>query len=60
MHVAAIALVRRLAGGHGWARARTIMRAVHAGDLETAVAAVDASHAELDRERAEVADVLRA
>jgi DNA-binding transcriptional MerR regulator len=36
------------------------MRAVHDRDIDTAIAEVDASHAELDRERAEVADVLRA
>ena len=59
-HAAALAVVRRMAVGHGWASTRTIMRAVHEGDLDTAIAGVDASHAELDRERAEVADVLRA
>ena len=59
-HVSALAVVRQMAAGHGWARTRTIMRAVHEGDVATAIANVDASHAELDRERAEVADVLTA
>jgi DNA-binding transcriptional MerR regulator len=59
-HAAAVVVVRRVAEGHGWARTRTIMRAVHDGELAAVTAAVDASHAELDRERAEVADVLRA
>ena len=36
------------------------MRAVHAGDVETALATIDRSHAELDRERTEIADVLGA
>lgn len=59
-HVSALAVVRQMAAGHGWARTRTIMRAVHEGDVATAIANVDASHGELDRERAEVADVLTA
>lgn len=59
-HAAAVTLARQMAQGHGWARTRAIMRAVHDGDLDIAIAAVDASHAELDRERADVADVLRA
>jgi DNA-binding transcriptional MerR regulator len=59
-HVAALAVVRQMAAGHGWARTRTIMGAVHEGEMATAIANVDASHAELDRERAEVGDVLNA
>ncbi|MEU5089608.1 MerR family transcriptional regulator [Streptomyces sp. NPDC021356] len=56
-HADALATARELAGGHGWPTARTVMRAVHAGDLRTALAALDASHARLDRERAELAAV---
>jgi DNA-binding transcriptional MerR regulator len=59
-HVAAVRVVRLLSEGHGWERTRTIMRAVHAGDVETALSTVDNSHAELDRERAEIAGVLGA
>lgn len=59
-HAAAVVATRRLAAGHGWARTRQIMRAVHAGDLDGALAAVDAGHAELDRERADIARVLAA
>jgi DNA-binding transcriptional MerR regulator len=59
-HVAALRVVRALSDGHGWERTRTVMRAVHAGDVETALATVDHSHAELDRERAEIAGVLGA
>lgn len=59
-HAEALLIVRQLAEGHGWERTRTIMRAVHAGDLETVLATVDASHAELDRERADIARVLGA
>ncbi|GGT55710.1 MerR family transcriptional regulator [Streptomyces kurssanovii] len=56
-HAEALATARAAAAGHGWATARTVMRAVHDGDLETALAALDAGHARLDRERAELAAV---
>jgi DNA-binding transcriptional MerR regulator len=59
-HVAAVRVVRLLSDGYGWERTRTIMRAVHSGDVETALSTVDSSHAELDRERAEIAGVLGA
>jgi DNA-binding transcriptional MerR regulator len=59
-HARALAVARQLADGHGWARTRVIMRAVHEGDLDTVLAAVDRSHAELDYERAEIAKVLGA
>ncbi len=59
-HQRALAVVRALADGHGWARTREIMVAVHRGDLATALAALDAGHAELSRERAEIARVLGA
>jgi DNA-binding transcriptional MerR regulator len=59
-HAAAVRVVRLLADGHGWERARVVMRAVHTGDVATALAALDRSHAELDRERSEIAGVLDA
>jgi DNA-binding transcriptional MerR regulator len=59
-HAEALLVARRLAEGHGWARTRTIMRAVHDRDLPTALAALDQGHAELDRERADIARVLAA
>jgi DNA-binding transcriptional MerR regulator len=59
-HAEALLIVRQLADGHGWERTRVIMRAVHAGDLATVLATVDASHAELDRERADITRVLGA
>ena len=59
-HAEALLVARKLAEGHGWARTRTIMRAVHGRDLQTALAALDQGHAELDRERAEIARVLAA
>jgi DNA-binding transcriptional MerR regulator len=59
-HARALAVARQLADGHGWARTRVIMRAVHEGDLDTALAALDRGHAELDHERAEIAKVLGA
>lgn len=60
VHADALAVARRLAAGHGWATARTVMAAVHRGDVEAALAAVDAGHARLDRERAELAAVREA
>ncbi|SCL34642.1 DNA-binding transcriptional regulator, MerR family [Micromonospora nigra] len=59
-HVRALAVVRLMAEGHGWARTRKVMAAVHDGDLPAALAALDGGHAELDRERAEIRGVLGA
>ncbi|GAA4929888.1 MerR family transcriptional regulator [Streptomyces coeruleoprunus] len=59
-HADALAVARELAAGHDWATARTVMAAVHAGDLETALAALDASHGRLDRERGELVAVREA
>ena len=59
-HAAALTTVRRLADGHGWQRTRVIMNAVHRGDVDVALAEIDAGHAELDRERADIAQVLDA
>ena len=53
-------MARRLARGHGWPRARAIMRAAHGGDVEGALALIDAGHAELDSERGQLAGVLAA
>ncbi|CAL9347718.1 MerR family transcriptional regulator [Streptomyces sp. enrichment culture] len=60
VHADALAVARELAAGHGWATARAVMAAVHTGDLESALAALDAGHARLDRERAELAAVRQA
>lgn len=54
-HADALRLLRTLAEGHGWSRTRTIIVAVHHGDVPAALAAVDDSHGELARERAAVA-----
>lgn len=43
------------AAGHGWPRARTILTAVHHGNIPAALAALDDSHAELARERESIA-----
>jgi DNA-binding transcriptional MerR regulator len=59
-HAEALTVVRKVALGHGWRRARTIMSAIHRGDIPTALAAIDAGHAEFDRERADIAAVLPA
>ncbi|GAA0817706.1 MerR family transcriptional regulator [Spirilliplanes yamanashiensis] len=59
-HAAALTCLRALAAGHGWARARQIMTAVHAGDVAAALACVDDGHADLASERAAVAAASRA
>jgi DNA-binding transcriptional MerR regulator len=59
-HAEALVLARRLADGHGWQRARAIMRAIHRGDLAAALASLDGGHAELERERGDIATALRA
>ncbi|WP_428965661.1 MerR family transcriptional regulator [Micromonospora fluostatini] len=59
-HVRALTVARHLAEGHGWARTREMMAAVHRGDPAAALASLDAGHAELDRERADIRRVLDA
>lgn len=59
-HVDALRVVRQLIEGHGWQRARDIMRLVHAGDIARAIATVDESHADLHRQRTQVTNMLRA
>jgi DNA-binding transcriptional MerR regulator len=59
-HADALTVVRQLIEGHGWQRARDIMRAVHAGDRTRAIAGVDESHADLHRQRTQVRTMLRA
>ncbi|WP_211269332.1 MerR family transcriptional regulator [Saccharothrix syringae] len=50
-HREALLTYRLLGRGYGWAVARTIMRAVHAGDSLTALAAVDEAHAAAHAQR---------
>ncbi|MEJ3744429.1 MerR family transcriptional regulator [Actinomycetes bacterium KLBMP 9797] len=50
-HQRALSTYRALAPGYGWAAAREIMRAVHAGDEGLALSLVDAAHAALHAER---------
>jgi DNA-binding transcriptional MerR regulator len=50
-HAAALAAYLALIPGFGHAAAGTVMRAVHAGDLATAFATIDAAHAQLIRDR---------
>ncbi|WP_017591613.1 MerR family transcriptional regulator [Nocardiopsis potens] len=57
-HAEALLTARELIRGHGWQRAYGIMQAVHGGDAAAALALVDAGHAELDAERADIARVL--
>jgi DNA-binding transcriptional MerR regulator len=50
-HRKALLAYRALAVGHGWSPAGDIMRAIHAGDADKALAMIDAGHAELHRQR---------
>jgi DNA-binding transcriptional MerR regulator len=59
-HADALRAARALAAGHGWPRARSILTAIHSGDIAAALAVVDDSHAELARERATIAAATRA
>jgi DNA-binding transcriptional MerR regulator len=59
-HADALRTARALAAGHGWARARAILSAIHHGDIAAALATVDDSHAELAQERASIAVATRA
>ncbi|MFJ6666552.1 TioE family transcriptional regulator [Streptomyces sp. NPDC091383] len=51
VHAAALRAQLALVPAHGHARTREIMRALHAGDLDTALTAIDHSHAQLLRDR---------
>ncbi|WP_203858947.1 MerR family transcriptional regulator [Plantactinospora mayteni] len=55
-HRRALLTYRALARGYGWETARSIMCAVHVGDLPAALALVDASHAGLHEERRSLAE----
>nr|WP_241266482.1 MerR family transcriptional regulator [Streptomyces scabichelini] len=59
-HAEALGAARELAAGHGWPTTGAIMRALHDGALDTALAVLDESHAELHRERTRLAEVLDA
>ncbi|AVT36959.1 MerR family transcriptional regulator [Plantactinospora sp. BB1] len=59
-HRRALLTYRALARGYGWDVARSIMHAVHAGDLPSALALVDASHAGLHEERRALAEAATA
>jgi len=50
-HRRALLTYRALAPGYGWAAARGIMQAVHAGEVARALAMVDAEHAALHEQR---------
>jgi DNA-binding transcriptional MerR regulator len=59
-HADALRTLRSLAAGHGWARTRAILTAVHRDDVPAALAEVDAGHAALARERATIAAAVHA
>lgn len=60
VHVRALATFRALVPAHGHAAAAAIMRAVHAGALDEALALVDAGHVQLGEDRATLDEVRRA
>ena len=59
-HLAALQTARQLIQGYGWQHALAVMRAINSNDVESALALVDARHAELDRTRQQVDQTLAA
>jgi DNA-binding transcriptional MerR regulator len=59
-HLAALKTACNMIGGYGWQRALRIMQAVHQGSLSTALALVDARHAELASKRLQIEQTLQA
>jgi DNA-binding transcriptional MerR regulator len=59
-HADALRTARALAAGHGWARARAILAAVHRGDVAMALSTIADSHGELAHERGSIAAATRA
>ncbi|HET8841795.1 MAG TPA: MerR family transcriptional regulator [Ktedonobacteraceae bacterium] len=59
-HLAALKTARSLINAYGWRRSLTIMCEVHQGKLSTALALVDARHAELASKRLQVEQTLEA
>jgi DNA-binding transcriptional MerR regulator len=59
-HGEALAAARVLIAGHGWQTAVAMLHAVHHDDPDTALALVDRSHGDLDRERVHVRSMLEA
>lgn len=59
-HLFALETSRAMCEGYGWMRALTIMRLLHEGRTRSALAMVDSCHAELDRNRLETDETLRA
>ena len=59
-HLAALKTARSMIRGYGWQNALHIMQAVHLGNLSTALARVDARHAELANKRLQIEQTLEA
>ncbi len=59
-HLAALKMARSLVAGYGWSRVPPIMQALHRGDLASALAIIDARHAELAGKRLQVEQTLSA
>src|SRR5690554_1043817 len=59
-HAAALRAYLALVPAHGYATARQVMRALNTGQLDTALAAIDRSHAELLRDRETLTAVRKA
>jgi DNA-binding transcriptional MerR regulator len=57
-HLNALWVARDLMAAYGWVWARDAMRLVHAGELRALVRALDGAHADLHRQREELAQTL--
>jgi DNA-binding transcriptional MerR regulator len=58
-HADALDTLRALAAGHGWNRARRVMRALCDHSVEAALSVLDGGHAELDQDRRLIASTRR-
>ena len=58
-HLQALQVSLLLIAGFGWQHTRNIMRNIHQGDLQSALAVIDARHAELHETRKEIEETLR-
>ncbi len=58
-HLQALIVTKRLIAGYGWRCATNIMQFIHAGNLPSALAIIDARHAEIHSSRGEIEEALR-
>ncbi len=58
-HLQALLVTKSLIAGYGWRCTASIMQSIHAGNLPSALALIDARHAEIHNSRGEIEEALR-